>query len=89
MIDNILSCEIILSSSLHGLIVADAYNTPSSWIKFSNKVYGNGFKFRDYYASIGYEEDPILDIEEGISCAKIHKITLADTLLKAYPNDFK
>ena len=43
-------CEIILSSSLHGLITADALNIPNSWIKLSDKVRGNDFKFADYYS---------------------------------------
>lgn len=52
-INQILECEIIMSSSLHGLIIADSYRIPSVWIELSKKVIGNGFKFKDYYASIG------------------------------------
>jgi len=51
-IDQILECEVIMSSSLHGLVIADAYKIPSVWIELSKNVIGNGFKFRDYYASI-------------------------------------
>ncbi len=88
VIDSVLSCEVILSSSLHGLIVADAYGIPSCWIKLSNKVYGNGFKFYDYYASLGVEENPVLDITQAIKQTKKHKNNLAASLLKAYPDDF-
>ncbi len=52
-VDQLLSCDIIFSSSLHGLIVAEAYNIPTVWVSFSEKVLGGGFKFRDYYESIG------------------------------------
>lgn len=53
-IDEVMSCEYILSSSLHGCIVADAYEVPNLWCKFTDYIAEeNGFKFRDYYLSVG------------------------------------
>lgn len=46
----IAGCECVLSSSLHGLIVADAFGVPNAWIKLSQKIRGGDFKFRDYYS---------------------------------------
>lgn len=65
VIDDMLSCEKIASSSLHGIVVADAYRIPSLWISFSNKVCGDGFKFLDYYESIGQGISRPLEIKEN------------------------
>jgi len=50
---HISSCEMILSSSLHGVIVADAYGIPNQRITLSNNVLGGDFKFIDYGLGVG------------------------------------
>ncbi|MCC5845875.1 MAG: polysaccharide pyruvyl transferase family protein [Verrucomicrobia bacterium] len=47
-------CEHILSSSLHGLICAEAYGIKTQWVELSDNVQGRGFKYRDHYAACGY-----------------------------------
>lgn len=51
-IDEICSCDFVVSESLHGLIVAAAYGVPATWIEFCEHVNGWDFKFRDFYASL-------------------------------------
>jgi pyruvyltransferase len=50
--NEILKCEKVVSSSLHGIIVAHAYRIPAVWIEFSNKIFGNGIKYMDYLESV-------------------------------------
>ena len=59
VIDDICECEYIISSSLHGLIIAHMYNIPFYWVKFSNLVSGDDFKFYDWMLSNGFRQSPV------------------------------
>jgi pyruvyltransferase len=48
-----------LSSTLHGLVFAHAYGKPALWLEFGDRVLGNGFKFFDYYHSIGVQPQDV------------------------------
>ena len=54
-IDEICSCEYILSTSLHGVIVAHAYGIPALWIK-KKQLATDDFKYKDYFSSVGLPE---------------------------------
>lgn len=74
VVDEICSCECIASSSLHGIIISDAYNIPNVWIKLSNDVTGGGgtFKYFDYFLSVGKQEvSPIEFIDREIDIEQI------------------
>lgn len=49
----IVDCEFILSSSLHGLIVADSLSIPNLWIDTGPIGTTTRFKFFDYALSVG------------------------------------
>lgn len=65
----ITSCNKIISTSLHGIIVAHAYNIPALWIEHEELHKGtNGFKFKDYFSSVDIPEyEPIHDISKLIN----------------------
>lgn len=70
-IDEIVSCEMIASYSLHGLIMAEAYGIPSVWIRFSSHIESDTFKYYDFYESIGkFHEQPLL-IDNNTTTAAI------------------
>jgi pyruvyltransferase len=53
IIDDILSCDNIVSESLHGIIVAETYKIPSCWVEFTRHADYWPFKYLDFYESIG------------------------------------
>lgn len=63
VIEQIKSCKCILSSSLHGLIVADSFGIPSKrWVDRLTMpdVEFHDYKFKDYYSSLGKIHQPLL-----------------------------
>lgn len=58
-IEEITQCNYILSTSLHGIIVAHSYGIPALWIK-KGEIVIDGFKFKDYFSSVN------IDVYEGI-----------------------
>ena len=67
--EEISSCEKIISTSLHGIIAAHAYDIPAAQFTRS-KLWGSGIKFKDYAASVGTStitstvENPIYTLPE-------------------------
>ncbi|MBZ4023544.1 hypothetical protein CKO11_13865 [Rhodobacter sp. TJ_12] len=97
-IDDVCACDAILSSSLHGLILADAYGIPCRWMKLSDRVVGNGFKFRDYFQSMeqaSRAQAPLAGLEGDLedliaaACADYERLGPIrpdlDTFLSAFP----
>lgn len=70
VVEEVLACRRIISSSLHGIICAEAYGIPVVWKRFGDRIIGGEFKFQDYFLGTGrkrqktdVEIPPIKDLE--------------------------
>lgn len=53
VINQICSSDVCVSTSLHGLIIAQAYNIPWVWLEICDEnLAGNDFKFKDFFSTI-------------------------------------
>lgn len=72
-------CEFIISSSMHGLIVSDAFGVPNRRIAISRGVISD-YKFDDYYSAFGLDSPICLTPEAFFS----HGNAPFDTLVGDY-----
>lgn len=96
VVRDIAGCAEIFSSSLHGLVAADALGVPNRWVELETPYADaktNRFKFDDYYSAFGERRDPCRACEvvtgvplDPVPSAKIDasKVALADALLNSY-----
>lgn len=59
VVEEIASCEVVFSQSLHGLIVADALGIPNVWVTPSDAMAGGRFKFEDYFSTLDRPKEPV------------------------------
>lgn len=53
VLHQIAECETIITSSLHGAVIADAFGIPNVLVKVSDMPSTDGFKYGDYYSVFG------------------------------------
>lgn len=87
VIDKILSCEMVVASSLHGLIVADAFGVPCAQVRFSPTE--ADFKYRDYHEGAGRTSYWSSDsVEAALERGPLPPIAFdPEPLLAAFPYD--
>lgn len=61
VIREIAACELVISQSLHGLIVADALGIPNVWVAPSDDMAGGRFKFDDYFSTLDAAKLPVAE----------------------------
>ena len=84
VINQILSCEKCISSSLHGLVVCHSYELPCLHVTFSDRdiqsglkefeIGGDGVKFRDYFSSVCIPEYYPAMITQAKDIDKLHHL---------------
>jgi len=88
-IDEIANSELIISSSLHGIIIAEAYGVPA--ILLNKTEDGDLFKYNDYYYSTGRKSYAMAEsVEEALAMPRPEVPDLSklqDNLLNTFPVD--
>lgn len=93
VLEQIAASKVVLSSSLHGLICADALGIPNYWCPMSNKLEGGSYKFEDYYSIYNLAPDPLrltTAITEDLSTARHTRIrdmigSIQESLQDSFP----
>lgn len=58
VVEEIGKCKYVISSSLHGMIVADSFHVPNIHITLANSMFGDGNKFADYLSAFDLSHIP-------------------------------
>ena len=80
VLNRIAECEYIVSSSLHGCIVADSFHIPNIRVRISD-IPGTGFKFDDYYSGFGIKSTEL-------KISKVSDFPSKDQVIDSYQIDY-
>jgi pyruvyltransferase len=87
VVDAIVKAKFVTATSLHGLVIAEAYGIPARYVRLSELE--NLFKYNDYYAGSGREKfEYATSVHEALEMGGEKSIHFDDDrLLKAFPLD--
>lgn len=100
VVDQIVNSSCCLSTSLHGIIVAQAYGVPWIWLRICDKdLLGKDFKFYDFFSVMKERDIPVCELKiADISLSNLLKISKQCKVLSldinlqelkfAFPHDF-
>lgn len=90
VINQVLRCKKIITSSLHGMVLADLFERPNALVKISDKIDTDGTKYVDYwtfqgtkpYRPIPIESSDLINEQLEIKPLKFDKGIMAKTFLR-------
>lgn len=80
VIEAIAGCEVVISQSLHGLIVADALGIPNVWVAPSDEMAGGRFKFDDYFSTLDAAKSPVAESADLFATPERYEPTVGNYL---------
>lgn len=63
-LEGLASCRNIMSSSLHGIVFAEALNIPTLWVRLAGRLAGGTFKFEDYFSLCTNPQKTPVELED-------------------------
>jgi hypothetical protein len=76
-------CEVVISSSLHGLIFAEALGIPNLWVVAGGDIGGGAFKFNDWFSTTARPQTSALVLTPDVSVAELTKqATLHESMIE-------
>lgn len=75
VMNDICKCEMTLASALHGLIVSSTYGIPTKWVEFSDRIIGDGTKYKDFLQSINMNYEPA-DLRKLLTTTKLARLPI-------------
>ncbi|OEJ23077.1 hypothetical protein AR457_38495 [Streptomyces agglomeratus] len=76
VVDQLVRAPLVVSSSLHGIVLSHAYGIPAVWISYGDLPSGDGTKFHDYFLSVGVPVPPAFPV--GRTGTGLDSAALAD-----------
>ena len=89
-IDEVVQSDMVISSALHGIILAESYGVPTVYLK-DNEI-DQDLKFDDYYSGTGrIQYEYARTIEEALKIKPVNNLpkleNMRSALMEAFPYD--
>lgn len=75
-------CEAVVSSSLHGLVFAEALGIPNLWVTAGDDIVGGSFKYEDWFSTMRRPQAGAVALAEGMEVEDlVARASLHDSMI--------